>query len=98
MPLLFSYGTLQDEGVQVATFGRRLEGHADELPGYEMRQEKHRNVRPNGRSDSRVQGTVYEVTEAELRAADAYEADDGYGRIAVVLASGREAWVYRRAG
>ena len=26
MPLLFSYGTLQQEEVQLATFGRRLDG------------------------------------------------------------------------
>ncbi len=31
---LFSYGTLQQEDVQLATFGRRLDGHADALPGY----------------------------------------------------------------
>ena len=98
MPLVFSYGTLQDEAVQRATFGRRLEGQADELAGYEVRQEKYRNLRHNGRSDSRIEGTVYEVTEAELSAADAYEAADGYGRISVVLASGRQAWVYLRTG
>ena len=26
MPLLFSYGTLQQDEVQISTFGRRLEG------------------------------------------------------------------------
>ena len=31
---LFSYGTLQQEDVQLATFGRRLEGRVDALPGY----------------------------------------------------------------
>ena len=31
---LFSYGTLQQENVQLATFGRRLEGRPDRLPGY----------------------------------------------------------------
>ena len=94
--LLFSYGTLQDESVQRATFGRRLGGQADALAGYEVRQEKFRNVQHNGRSDTRVEGTVYEVTDAELRAADAYEAADGYGRILVVLESGRQAWIYLR--
>jgi len=34
MPLLFSYGTLQDEPVQRATFGRKLEGSADGLSGF----------------------------------------------------------------
>ena len=35
MPLLFSYGTLQQPNVQRSTFGRLLRGHADELPGFE---------------------------------------------------------------
>ena len=33
---LFSYGTLQSEAVQLATFGRRLEGKADRLIGYRV--------------------------------------------------------------
>lgn len=33
---LFSYGTLQLESVQLTTFGRRLTGHADQLPGYRL--------------------------------------------------------------
>jgi len=36
MPLLFSYGTLQQESVQLSTFGRRLEGQVDELVGFEQ--------------------------------------------------------------
>ena len=31
---LFSYGTLQQDEVQLATFGRLLEGRKDALPGY----------------------------------------------------------------
>jgi hypothetical protein len=34
--LLFSYGTLQDQAVQLATFGRELKGRADSLPGYKQ--------------------------------------------------------------
>lgn len=33
---LFSYGTLQSEAVQLATFGRRLEGKPDQLIGYRV--------------------------------------------------------------
>jgi len=33
---LFSYGTLQDEAVQHSTFGRRLQGAPDSLPGYKI--------------------------------------------------------------
>jgi hypothetical protein len=36
MPLLFSYGTLQQEAVQLSTFGRVLSGQPDELPGFEQ--------------------------------------------------------------
>ena len=31
---LFSYGTLQLESVQLASFGRRLAGHPDAMPGF----------------------------------------------------------------
>src|SRR6478672_6790091 len=36
MPLLFSYGTLQQSNVQLATFGRELPGTPDSLVGYEQ--------------------------------------------------------------
>src|SRR5262245_15503013 len=110
MPLLFSYGTLQQEAVQLSTFGRRLVGHADELVGFEQSlfaiedpefvatsgRKHHAIVRFNGRSDSRVAGTVFEVTDRELADADRYE-PAGYTRIAATLASGRQAWVYADA-
>jgi hypothetical protein len=108
MPLLFSYGTLQEERVQLSTFGRVLRGERDELPGYEpsvVRIEDpqlavasgrthHANVTFNGRSDSLVSGMVFEITDAELAAADEYERGAAYERIAVGLASGKQAWVY----
>ena len=108
MPLLFSYGTLQEERVQLSTFGRRLRGENDALPGYESSLVKiedggivassgrshHANVVPSPRADSRVAGTVFEVTDAELAAADRYEAPAAYARTSVVLASGRQAWLY----
>lgn len=40
---------------------------------------------------------VFEVTDAELASADEYEAPFSYKRVAVVLASGRQAWVYVHA-
>ena len=96
MPLLFSYGTLQQEDVQWSTFGRLLEGRRDELPGFEptVSVTQHANVISSGRPDSRVTGIVFEVTDAELAAADEYEQRAQYTRIAVTLASGKEAWVY----
>ncbi|WP_231905692.1 gamma-glutamylcyclotransferase family protein [Streptomyces davaonensis] len=40
-----------------------------------------------------VEGHVFTISDAELRAADAYEVDD-YTRIGVTLRSGTRAWVY----
>ena len=108
MPLVFSYGTLQQESVQLSTFGRLLQGQRDELPGFEpslVRIEDsqvvatagkthHANVTFNGRNDSRVSGTVFEITNAELAAADQYEQIAAYKPIAAMLASGKQAWVY----
>ena len=110
MPLLFSYGTLQQEAVQLSTFGRRLEGQPDELVGFEQSlltiadpafvaasgKSQHAIVKYNGRSESRVRGTAFEVTDAELASADRYE-PAGYTRITTTLASGQEAWVYAAA-
>jgi gamma-glutamylcyclotransferase (GGCT)/AIG2-like uncharacterized protein YtfP len=108
MPLIFSYGTLQEEDVQLSTFGRRLHGQPDELVGYEpsrvriedpeeaarLGRTHHANVKYNGREDSRVSGMTFEISEAELAEADNYEAAAFYRRFAVNLASGRQAWVY----
>jgi gamma-glutamylcyclotransferase (GGCT)/AIG2-like uncharacterized protein YtfP len=99
MPRLFSYGSLRESRVQLATFGRLLSGQPDELVGFELgrapRADKQlANVIRNGRRDSRVPGMAFEVSEAELLAADAYERDDDYARVPVLLASGTEAWVY----
>ena len=108
LPLVFSYGTLQDENVQLSTFGRLLHGQRDALPGFELSSVRiedaeevaetgkthHVNVIFNGRSDSRVSGTAFELTEAELTAADRYEQPAAYERIQVTLASGTRAWVY----
>jgi gamma-glutamylcyclotransferase (GGCT)/AIG2-like uncharacterized protein YtfP len=110
MPLLFSYGTLQQEAVQMSTFGRLLQGHRDELVGFEQSllriedpqfvatsgKTHHAIVKFNGRDDSRVSGTVFEISGTELTQADQYE-PAGYKRIAAMLASGKQAWVYADA-
>jgi gamma-glutamylcyclotransferase (GGCT)/AIG2-like uncharacterized protein YtfP len=54
----------------------------------------HASVTCNGRDDSRVSGTVFEITDVELAAADRYEQRAAYKRIAATLASGKQAWVY----
>jgi hypothetical protein len=108
MPLLFSYGTLQREDVQLTTFGRRLDGQIDELIGFEpssvriddpdliatLGKSHHANVTFTGSEESRVPGMVFEVSDSELARVDAYEAPFLYERLTARLASGREAWVY----
>lgn len=108
MPLLFSYGTLQQRDVQLATFGRRLTGEPDALVAFEpalveiedaqlaadLRRTHHANARFTGNGASRVPGTVFEISAAELDSADRFEAPFQYRRVLATLASGRDAWVY----
>jgi hypothetical protein len=108
MPLLFSYGTLQQDDVQLSTFGRKLSGEKDALPRFEpslvriedprvvakLGRTHHDNVTFNGNSKSRVTGTVFEVTEDELAKADKFEAAFFYKRASVTLESGKQAWIY----
>ena len=105
--LLFAYGTLQQESVQLATFGRTLEGKADTLVGYRLTfvriddedfvatsgTARHRNLEFTGDPSDVVEGAAFTVTNAELEQADAYE-PSGYTRILVQLKSGLNAWVY----
>lgn len=107
---LFSYGTLQTESVQLATFGRRLVGQTDTLVGYKHSMvaiddaavvatsgaTHHPIVKFSGRPSDTVSGTVFQITQQELLNADQYETN-AYKRVAVVLASGVKAWVYVNA-
>ena len=109
--LLFSYGTLQKKKVQIANFGRELTGREDALPGYARRivaivdpgvaaligESHYANVEPSSNPEDSVSGTVFEITEEELAAADKYEEAAEYRRISVTLRSGDQAWVYVRA-
>lgn len=104
---LFSYGTLQYEKVQLATFGRKLNGQKDNLPRYRLEkvritdpsviatsgEDVHSIIHFSGNPDDQVQGMVFQVSLEELQAADTYEVSD-YKRIKVKLSSGHSAWVY----
>jgi hypothetical protein len=50
-------------------------------------------VAPTGNPVDEVAGMVFDITDAELIAADGYEVDD-YRRELLPLASGAQAWVY----
>ncbi|MFD5507226.1 GDSL-type esterase/lipase family protein [Streptomyces sp. NPDC127051] len=102
---LFSFGTLRDERVQTALFGRAVPTSAASLAGY--------TTRPLPITDPAViaasgldvhlileralgcavEGAVLHLTDQDLAAADAYEVDD-YARRRVVLTSGESAWAY----
>ncbi|MEK6424913.1 MAG: gamma-glutamylcyclotransferase family protein [Burkholderia gladioli] len=108
---LLSYGTLQSEPLQLATFGRKLDGQADAMPGYALSMLKiddrdvvatsgkthHPVVTRTGHASDRVEGMVFRITDEELQHADDYEVA-AYRRDRVVLASGVSAWVYVDAG
>lgn len=104
---LFSYGTLQTEEVQLATFGRLLQGRPDTLVGYKLELVPNqdqtfvapddnsglRHVRFTGMPTDTVDGSVFQVSKAELEHADAYEPAD-YKRTLIRTQSGCNAWVY----
>ncbi|MFJ5985696.1 gamma-glutamylcyclotransferase [Lentzea sp. NPDC092896] len=104
---LFSYGTLQTPSVQIEHFGRTLAGKEDVLPGHRQDwvtitdpavietsgSDRHPIVSYTGSPADVTAGTMFEVTTAELAAADIYEVDD-YRRALVRLGSGADAWVY----
>ena len=99
MPYLFAYGTLQQDDVQRATFGRPLQGERDALVGFERTMARgHVSVTETGRPSDQVAGVVFEVTDADLAAADRYEERASFARITGTLASGKNAWVYVDAG
>ncbi len=110
MELLFSYGTLQQKDVQLANFGRELDGSHDLLPGYvvgeieitdervlrESGKRMHPILKYTGNPEDAVSGTVFEITARELAQADDYEVD-AYQRISALLRSGRTCWIYADA-
>jgi gamma-glutamylcyclotransferase (GGCT)/AIG2-like uncharacterized protein YtfP len=105
---LFSYGTLQTEAVQLATFDRTLIGEPDTLLGYRQTRLKikdpivvaasgetyYLNAQFTGRDSDSVVGTRFRVTRKELEQADIYEDGADYKRVSVQLKSGTRAWVY----
>lgn len=105
--LLFSYGTLQLDAIQLSTFGRLLDGSSDALHEYEqglleiadhtvaasLGKTHYTIARFTGRASDAVFGTVFAVTPDELERADKYEVAE-YRRVAVVLRSGKHGWAY----
>jgi len=105
--LLFSYGTLRQPEVQLANYGRLLDGRPDALRGYRLAplaitdphvvrisgKAVHAIARRTGDSADVIGGMVFGLSPAELAATDRYEVD-AYARVEVTLASGARAFVY----
>lgn len=104
---LFSYGTLQEDRVQLKLFGRLLKGAKDTLKGYRVspieitdeaflskgeQKDQRIAILSNDKNDT-IEGTVLEVTGAELILADSYEPND-YERVKVEFESGKKGWIY----
>lgn len=104
---LFSYGTLQQQAVQIKLFGRIITGTEDILTGYIIQRIEISDPAFLARGENNIQhtlmttfnesdkinGTILEFTKEELSLVDQYEPSN-YFRHKVVLASGKEAWVY----
>lgn len=107
---LFSYGTLQQEAVQMATFGRKLQGTPDHLVGYSLSMVKitdphvlvtsgkefHPILTYTGNKEDQVTGMIFDITPEELLQADQYEVAD-YQRVEASFLSDTSAWVYVKA-
>jgi gamma-glutamylcyclotransferase (GGCT)/AIG2-like uncharacterized protein YtfP len=107
--LVFSYGSLREEAVQISIFGRVVRTEPDELvdcirtlievPTWHKAAAQglthYANIEYAPGSGNRVAGVVLELTDGEIAVCDAYEQDADYVRVVAILASGRSAWVYR---
>lgn len=105
--LLFSYGTLQLESVQMANYGRLLKGSKDKLAGYKIERLKITDATVLAKSNADdhpiavksndikdvIEGMIFEITEQELQETDKYEVSD-YQRVLETFESGRKAWIY----
>ncbi|AEM71795.1 AIG2 family protein [Allomuricauda ruestringensis DSM 13258] len=105
--LLFSYGTLQLEKVQIENYGRTLKGERDRLIGYKTEKiqitdttvlaksqlEHHPIAVKSAHESDFIEGMLFEITNTELAETDNYEVSE-YHRILETFESGKKAWVY----
>ena len=105
--LLFSYGTLQLEKVQIENYGRILKGERDRLIGYKIENlqitdstvlsksqlEYHPIAVKSTNNDDFIEGMIFQITDTELAETDKYEVSE-YHRILETFESGKKAWIY----
>ena len=93
--VLFSYGSLQQQEVQLSLYKRVLKGDEDQLKGFKLAEELLYDQYPiiieTKDNTDLISGYVFEIEE--LKFTDDYEGEH-YRRIQVKLESGREAWCY----
>ena len=99
MEKIFSYGTLQQNAVQIATFGRELVGTKDKLVGWSLTTDtkarlQQASLQYTGDETDVVEGTLFEVSPSELCKADDYSVVDDCIRVREDVTSGNRAWVY----
>ncbi len=99
---LFSYGMIQSEEIQISTYGRKLTGIIDILPGYNLTTFSQQNLdnttlhpilTSTNNTKDEIIGWVFDVTPEELNITDLIDPKN-YKRISVKLRSGIDAWVY----
>lgn len=94
---LFSYGSLQEEAVQLNLYNRVLAGKKDYLEAFAFSNQKIASLYPiifkTDNLTDRIVGMVFEISEEELLITDEYEGDS-YRKVQVKLKSGIIAWCY----
>jgi gamma-glutamylcyclotransferase (GGCT)/AIG2-like uncharacterized protein YtfP len=102
MEKLFAYGTLKDNDIQKAIFGRTLTGIPDKLIGYTIKEinieeefgiAQYPIIIATQNPEDSISGILYELSSKELQLADTYEGIH-YKRIEVELKSNEIVWVY----
>ena len=102
MEKLFAYGSLQNEDIQKDLFGRILEGTAETLIGYVVKEIQIEEefgmvhypfITETHKPEDTINGMVYTVSTKELHQSDLYEGLH-YKRVEVHLQSNQKAWAY----
>ena len=102
MEKLFAYGSLQNEDIQKDLFGRILEGTAETLIGYVVKEIQIEEefgmvhypiITETHKLEDTINGMVYIISTKELHQSDLYEGLH-YKRVEVHLQSNQKAWAY----
>lgn len=105
--LLFSYGTLKLDTVQLQNYNRKLKGTEDLLLGYKLDyleikdtsviEKSNTNIHPiaikTKDKNDKIKGIVFEITGEELIQTDKYEVSN-YKRVLETTELGEKVWVY----